>query len=459
MTVPVDAARAAVQAAMPHVIRTLEDAVRIPSCAFAGFDPQPVLAMADATVQLYRDSGVDDVRLLDTPDSFPTVYGTIPAPPGAPTVLLYSHYDVQPAPAEQGAWHTDPWTPTIRDGRLFGRGAADDKSGLVIHAHALRIVRELLAGPLPFGVTVVVEGGEECGGQLPEYVTDHPELFAADLMVIADGGNEVVGKPVLEISTRGIVHLRLDVSTLAAPVHSGLFGGVAPDAMTALVQMLATLHDADGNVAVPGLYSGTWPADGAGANDARADLVRAAAGVLDGVSLVGESDVASRLWAQPAISVLGIDAPSIAGAVSALVPVASALVSMRVPPGADADEQARILRDHLLSVAPWGVHASVTDSEAGQPWSAPTDGPFFAAAGRAMAEAFGAEPTPIGSGGAIPLLLSLQQAHPRAEFVVWGAEDGAAHIHSSNESVDLAELERALLASVLLLLSAADVAH
>jgi len=444
---------------MPDVIRTLQDAVRIPSCAFAGFDPRPVLEMAEATVALYRASGVDDVRLLETPESYPTVYGTIPAPPDAPTLLLYSHYDVQPAPADQGAWHTDPWTPTVRDGRLYGRGAADDKSGLVIHAHALRIVRGLLDGPLPFGVTVVVEGGEESGGQLPEYVTDHPDLFAADLMVIADGGNEVVGQPVLETSTRGIVHLRVDVATLAAPVHSGLFGGVAPDAMTALVQILASLHDAEGNVAVSGLHSGSWPGRDDATNAQRADLVRAAAGVLDGVTLVGDDDVASRLWARPAISVLGIDAPSIAGAVSALVPTASALVSMRVPPGADANEQARILRDHLLSMAPGGAQVSVTESEAGQPWSAPTDGPFFAAARRAMTEAFDSEPVPIGSGGAIPLLLCLQRAHPRAEFVVWGAEDGAAHIHSSNESVDLAELERALLATVLLLLSAADVAR
>jgi acetylornithine deacetylase/succinyl-diaminopimelate desuccinylase-like protein len=431
-----------VSALMPGVVADLERLVAIPSCAFPGFPAEPVLAAAEATVDLLRRSGVSDARTLDVPGGYPVVYGEIPAPAGAPTVLLYAHYDVQPAPLEQG-WTVDPWQPFVRDGRLYGRGAADDKSGIAIHAAAL----QAFDGRPPVGVRVVVEGEEETDSHLDSFVEQHPELFAADVYVIGDGGNEEVGVPVLEVTTRGAVSFDVEVRTLQRPVHSGLFGGGAPDALTALIRMLATLHDDAGDVAVPGLYGHEWP--GTGTDE---QLFRTAAGLLDGAELVGSGSLASRLWSRPAVSVIGLDAPRVEGAVNALVPRARATVSMRIPPGADPDTESEILLAHLRAAAPWGVEVTFGEVRAWEGWRTRDDGPGFAAAADAMAAVYGRRPGTIGSGGSIPLLTTLQNLNPDAEFVLWGAEDGAgANIHSADESVDLAELERAALAEALFL--------
>lgn len=440
--------RAAVSQAMPALVSDLERLVAIPSCAFPGFPSEPVLEMAEATAELLRRSGLPQVDLVDVPDGYPVVYGHVPAPQGAPTVLLYAHYDVQPAPPEQGEWHTDPWTPTLRDGRLYGRGAADDKSGIAIHAATLQVLRQLCGDALPVGLTVVIEGEEECGGHLDQLVAARPELFRADVCVIADGGNEQVGVPVLEVSTRGAVQMDVTVESLRSPVHSGLFGGAAPDALVALMRMVATLHDDEGNVTVTGLHGFDWPGQ-----DTDEDVFRTAAGVPDGVELIGEGSLASRLWSRPSITVIGVDAPTLATAMNALVPRATARLSMRIAPGSNPAVEAQTLRDHLRAVAPWGVRVTISENELGPSWSTRTDGPAFAQAAAAMADAFGATPHTIGSGGAIPLLHTLQQVNPDAEFVLWGAEDGEhANIHSANESVDLAELERAVVAACLFLL-------
>ena len=427
---------------MPGVIDDLTRLVAIPSCAFPGFPAEPVLAAAEATVDWLRRSGVADARTLEVPDGYPVVYGEIAGPPGAPTVLLYAHYDVQPAPAEQG-WTVDPWQPQVRDGRLFGRGAADDKSGIAIHAAVL----QAFGGRPPVGIRVVVEGEEETESHLDDFVRDHPDLFASDVYVIADGGNEQVGVPVLEVTTRGAVFVEVEVTTLEQPVHSGIFGGGAPDALMALVRLLATLHDDRGDVAVPGLFAEEWVG-----GDTDEDLLRTAAGIVAAVPLVGSGRLASRLWSKPSISVIGLDAPPTEGAVNALVPKARALVSMRIPPGAEPQEQARLLAEHLVAATPWGVQLTVGEPGAWEGWRTREDGPVIAAAREAMAAVYGKPVGLIGSGGSIPLLTTLQRLTPDAEFVLWGAEDGAlANIHSADESVDLAELERAATAEALLL--------
>ncbi len=432
----------ALAATMPGIVADLQRLVAIPSCAFPGFPPEPVLEMADATVELLRRSGLADAHLVEVQGGYPMVFGEIPAPPGAPTVLLYAHYDVQPAPDDQG-WQTDPWTPVVRDGRLYGRGAADDKSGIALHAATLQV----FAGRPPVGVKVVIEGEEETDSNLEQVVAADPERFHADVYVIGDGGNEEVGVPVIEVTTRGFVAFDVTVATLSRPVHSGIFGGGAPDALLALVRMLATMHDDGGSVAVAGLTGHPWAG---GSTDE--SLLRRAAGVLDGVSLMGTGPLASRLWSQPAISVIGLDAPRVAGAVNALVPRASATVSMRVPHGADPAREAAVLQEHLRSVAPWGVHLTFGEVRSGEPWRTRDDGPALAAARESMREVYGSDPELIGSGGSIPLLNALQRVNPDAEFVLWGAEDGAqANIHSADESVDLAELERVVKAQCLLL--------
>ena len=440
----VDTVRSTVVSLMPDLLAELEALVAIPSIAFPGFPPGPVHRMSEAVLDLFRRSGVEDVRLLQIPGGYPAVYADLPGPAGSPTVLLYAHYDVQPAPVEQG-WDSDPWVATRKeDGRIYGRGAADDKSGLVIHAGTMRA----LAGRLPVGVRLLVEGEEETISHLGDYVEANPELFACDAFVIADMGNQEVGRPALTTALRGDVSCTLRVRTLDHPVHSGLFGGAAPDALVALIRILATLHDEQGNTIVPGVSTGEW----AGA-DLDEGAYRESSGVLDGVDLIGTGTLASRLWSKPSVTVIGIDAPSVQAASNVLLPEATAKISMRIVPGADADRELEALMEHLRSMAPWNVIVEVEKVKVGWPFAVDMSGPVMRTASEALQAAFGRPVELIGSGGSIPLVATLKKAAPSADVLLWGAEDLAlSRIHASNESVDPQEIEDMVVAQVLTLL-------
>jgi cysteinylglycine-S-conjugate dipeptidase len=437
-------ARTEVSTLMPTLLDELKAIVGIPSVAFPGFPADPVHEMGQAVVDIFQRSGVADVRQLEIPGGYPAVYAHIPAPDGAPTVLLYGHYDVQPAPVAQG-WDTDPWTATTGvDGRIYGRGAADDKSGIIIHAGTLRA----FGGRPPVGVKLLIEGEEETISHLEGFVETNPQLFAdCAAFVIADMGNQAVGRPALTTALRGDVSCTVRVRTLEHPVHSGLFGGAAPDAVVALIAMLATMHDAAGDTVIPGLATGEW--DGA---DFDEDVYRSSAGMLDGVHLVGTGSLASRLWTKPSATVIGIDVPNVTEASNVLLPEATAKISLRIPPHADADHELEVLMNHMHTVAPWGVEVEVTKVKTGWPFAVDPSGPSLVAARRALEQAYGREVETIGSGGSIPLINSLHKAAPDADVILWGAEDLAlARIHASNESVDPSEIERMILAQVLTL--------
>jgi acetylornithine deacetylase/succinyl-diaminopimelate desuccinylase-like protein len=436
-----DAVRGAVNELMPEVVDDLAALVAHPSVAFPGFPAEPVLAMADATVTLFERAGMESVRLLDIPGGYPAVFGELPPPPGAPTVLLYAHYDVQPAAASQG-WTSDPWTLTERAGRLYGRGAADDKSGILMHAAALRV----FGGRRPVGVKLVVEGEEETASHLHEYVRARPELFRANAVVVADMGNLRTGDPVLTTALRGALAVTIGVRTLDRGLHSGEFGGAAPDAMTALLRILGSFVDDQGDCAVAGMRSYDWP----GA-DYPEDELRRTAGMLDGVRAMGTGSVASRLWSKPTATVIGIDAPPVAEASNTLLPAARARVSLRIAPGADPAAEAAAVREHIRRHTPFGAHVEVHIAAAA-PFETAGGGPAHAAARRALADAYGVPCDEVGSGGSIPLLADLAAAAPGAEFLLFGAEDLAgARIHGADESVDPVELERMIVAEVLTL--------
>jgi acetylornithine deacetylase/succinyl-diaminopimelate desuccinylase-like protein len=431
--------RERVAAAMPDTRADLERLVRIPSIAFPGFPKGPVLEAAEATAEILRSTGLPDVRLLEIPGGPPAVYAELPAPEGAPTVLLYAHYDIQPAGPED-AWDSPPFEPTERDGQLFGRGTADDKSGIAIHVAALRAFE----GRPPVGLKVIIEGEEETGGgTLESFVQANPELFAADAIVIADSGNWKLGEPTLLETLRGHGKLTVTLRTLEGALHSGHFGGAAPDALLALTRLLATLHDDDGAVAVAGLQDGDWT----GADLPEADF-RRQAGVLDGVSLVGRGSVGDRLWARHAISVLGLDAPAVDGAGNIVIPLARAKVAVRVPPGADPERSMETVRAHLLQRAPWGAHVEIEV----EPASTPIALSVSAAAEQALGEAYGKPVARMGSGGSIPLVARLHEAYPDAAIVLWGAQDSdESRIHAVDESVDLGEIAAIARAEALLL--------
>ncbi|MDD1673010.1 MAG: M20/M25/M40 family metallo-hydrolase [Methanomicrobiales archaeon] len=436
-----DQIRINVRNMVPEVVHDLKELIRYPSIAFPGYPPDPVHRMARATVELLRRYGLSTAYAIDIPGGYPLVYGEFPAPPNSPTVLMYAHYDVQPA--KKDGWEGDPFTPYKKAGRLYGRGAADDKSGIIMNAATIRCFE----GRPPVGVKLVIEGEEETTSHLHGFIPEHPDFFQCDLCIVTDNGNLTVGDPVLTTTLRGEVSCRITVTTLDHPVHSGSFGGPTPDAFMALLRILSTLQDQKGNVALAGLASSQWEG-----SDFPEELFRDITCIHEGVDLIGSGPLSSRLWSKPSISVIGIDAPTIQEASNILIPKAAAAVSMRISPGADPDHEVQLLMDHLRKVAPWHVLVDVRRISASPGFICPTDGPGYILAKQAMERAFGKPVSEIGAGGSIPLLKILKRTVPKAEFILWGSEDLAlSRIHGTNESVDIGEIERMILAQCLLL--------
>lgn len=437
--------RERIAADMPRTVAELERLVRIPSMGYPDYDPANVRASAEATKEILRDAGVENARLLELEGGHPAVFAELPGPEGAPTVLLYAHHDVQPeGPVDQ--WDTPPFEPVVKDGRMYGRGTADDKSGIVVHAAAIRAL--LADGDPPVTVKVVIEGEEECSTEhLPQLVQGNADLLRADVALIADGGNYRTGVPTLNSSIRGVTDIVVQVRVLPRAQHSGSYGGPIPDAITALSRMIASLHDDRGDVAIDGLKRFAWEG-----TQIPEDEFRDESGVLDSVEMIGSGTLADRLFASPAVAVLGVDAPAIAGSSNQIVPVARARVSLRLAPGDDPGAARQALVEHLRGHAPWGVEVTFEGSsgfEAGHGYMVDTSSTTSRAAMEALAQAYGRDAIEVGSGGSIPLVPMLTETFPGIEVLIWGAMDERSFIHSVNESVDLSEVERIALAEAL----------
>ncbi|PHQ52218.1 dipeptidase [Streptomyces cinnamoneus] len=431
----------------PRALAELAELVAFKSVADeAQFPRSECEAAADWVAGALRAEGFEDVALLDTPDGTQSVYGHLAGPAGAPTVLLYAHYDVQP-PLNEDAWISPPFELTERDGRWYGRGAADCKGGFIMHLTALRALKE--HGGVPVGVKVIVEGSEEQGtGGLERYAEAHPELLAADAIVIGDAGNFRVGLPTVTATLRGMTMVRVQVDTLEGNLHSGQFGGAAPDALAALIRVLDSLRAEDGSTTVDGLTAAQeWEGLQYGEDAFRQD-----AKVLDGVSLIGSGTVADRIWARPAVTVIGIDCPPVVGATPSVQAGARALISLRVPPGQDAAEATKLLTAHLQAHTPWNARVTVDQVGQGQPFQADTSSPAYASMAEAMRIAYpGEEMQTAGMGGSIPLCNTLASLYPETEILLIGLSEPEAQIHAVNESVSPEELERLSLAEALFL--------
>ncbi len=424
---------------MPRLKSDLARLVAIPSISAPDYPESTHAALLEAydeTAMLFRDSGVTILDPLELPHTAPVLLGEIPAPAGAPTVLLYSHYDVVPV-GDETKWESPPFEATERDGAIYGRGAADTKSNILMHIGALRAWE----GRPPVRIKVVIEGMEEVGSAFSTFPPTHPELFEADAMVIGDMGSVRPGVPTLTIALRGMAMITVETRTLAGPKHSGQFGGAAPDSLIALLHALATLNDENGDVAVDGLRREKW--SGASYSD---DEFRELAEVLPGVPFFGTGGLGERIWSGPAVTVTGIDVLSVDKAVNAVVPYARAKVSLRVHPEQDPVEAQTALIRHLEALKPFGVSLTVHALETGTGFAARTDGPAYAAASEALAHAWGSETVSVATGGSIPLVNALQQAVPEAEMLLLGTTDGFANIHAPNERVMVDEFEKAVLA-------------
>ncbi|MEU4423297.1 dipeptidase [Actinoplanes sp. NPDC024001] len=423
----------------------LAELVAIPSVADPRqYPPEECTKAANWVVEHFAEVGFTDLGLRETSDGSKAVFGVRPATvPNAPTVLLYAHYDVQP-PLDAAAWRTPPFELTETGGRWYGRGAADCKGNIIMHLTALRA----LGGDVPVNLKLIVEGSEEQGtGGLEDFVVRNPDLLRADTILVCDTGNAAVGVPAATVTLRGMVNVVVTVEALAGELHSGMFGGAAPDALAALVQILSTLRDAAGNTTIAGLESGqTW-----GGAPYPTDQFRADAGLLDGVGLLGDGTVSDMLWARPAVTILGVDCPPVVGSAAAIQPHARARLNLRVPPGTDAAKAEDALIAHLHAAAPWGVRISVAREAIGQPFEAHTGGPAYRALASAMREAFGRDMTTLGQGGSIPLCNVFADTYPEAEIVLMGVEEPLALIHAPNESVDPGEIARLAHAEALFL--------
>jgi acetylornithine deacetylase/succinyl-diaminopimelate desuccinylase-like protein len=438
-----DSLRAAVHDAMPSVRADLEALVRIPSVSADPARAADVRRSAEATAALFAAEGFETRIATAAEGTAPAVIARRPAPAGAPTVLLYAHHDVQPE-NDHALWDSPPFEPTERGARLYGRGAADDKAGIAAHLAAIRAHGDRL----PVGVTVFVEGEEEVGSDsLPDLLAQNHDDLAADVIVIADSGNWDIGVPALTTSLRGLVRVDVEVRTLSHAVHSGMWGGLVPDALMTLSRLVATLHDDDGNVAVEGLVSGP-----AADVDYPEERLRAESGALPGVRWIGSGSTVERLWTKPALSITGLDAPKVDGASNTLVPSARAKLSLRIAPGDSCANALARLREHLEAHVPWGAELTVTLVDTGEATAIDATGPAYDAAREAFAEAWdGTRPIDMGVGGSIPFIAEFLESFPNASVLVTGVEDPDTRAHGANEGLHLAEFERVCVAEALLL--------
>lgn len=422
---------------MGEVRTGLERLARIPSMSAPGHDAVTVRESARLTAELFTAAGVQ-ARVVERDGAHPAVVGRVDGPKGTPTVLLYAHHDVQP-PGPRDRWTTDPFTPTERGGRLYGRGVADDKAGIAAHVAALRAY----GGTPPCGVALFIEGEEESGSKhLMDFLNAEAATLACDAVILADSSNWRIGQPAITTTLRGGVMVTVELRVSDHAVHSGLFGGVVPDALMALARLLASLHDDVGRVAVAGLKS-----DDADPLDLTESELRGWIGTRPSVTLIGDGSLTSRLWRKPSISIIGLDATPVKEASNTIWPVAAARLSMRVPPGQDAKAAQDALVKHLESPAPWGAELTITRAGGvGEAFTASTSGPAYAALKEALGAAWGHDAIDIGLGGSIPFLFDFARTFPGAELLVTGVEDPESNAHSENESLHLGEFENVCVA-------------
>ncbi|MVU79259.1 M20/M25/M40 family metallo-hydrolase [Nocardia sp. ET3-3] len=446
----VAALRAAVKELMPRAKSDLAQLVSFKSVYDARqFPIEECEKTAQWVAEAFEAEGLTEVALHKTPDGSNAVVARSKTPAGKPTVMLYCHYDVQP-PLDDAAWKTPVWQLTEKDGRWYGRGAADCKGNIVMHLTALRALRKVYGDDFPVGLVLVSEGSEEQGtGGLEEFVPGNVDLLRADTLLICDCGNFAVGVPTFTQTLRGNVNVVVTVETLSGPMHSGMFGGPAPDALAAMIRLLGTLRDEHGNTTVDGLRNDqVW--DG---HEYSADQFREDAGVLDGVDLVGGGKVADMLWARPALTVLGMDVPAVVGSSAAIQPKTRARLNLRIPPGIKPDDALKALTAHLKSHTPWNAKVTIETEATGSPFVGSTDGPARNAMAAAMEAAYGRPATTEGQGGSIPLCNVFADHYPNSEIMLMGVEEPKCLIHAPNESVDPTEIENMALAEALFLAS------
>ena len=426
---------------------------KIPGIAWEAFDAQELERSAQSVAQLFRATEVFEfveIRKshIDGKPGAPAVIAKRAAKNGKPQILLYAHHDVQP-PGDEQAWQTQPFEPTLKGTRLYGRGAADDKAGIITHLSAIQALKDFAGADFDLGLTIFIEGEEEAGSPtFRNFLEENKADLAADVIVVADSGNWTVEVPALTTTLRGLVSQVIEVSTLDHALHSGMYGGAVPDAMLAMIKLLATLHDERGNVAIAGLKSGQ--ADELPYTE---DQLRTDSGLLPKAEQIGDGSILDRIWTKPALTVIGIDGQSVALSSNTLLPSVKAKISLRIAPGEAPEQALSLLRAHLEANLSFGASIGYGETELGKPFAASSSGWAKPAAEAALSAGFGQKSVNIGIGGSIPFIADLTEVFPEAQILVTGVEDADSRAHSPNESVDLEMLKKAMISEALLLIT------
>ena len=458
-TAQLEKASEAVKKLFPEALENLKDLVRIPGIAWEAFDAKQLEKSAEAVKSLFEELGVfEKVEILragygDSLVGAPAIVATRKAKNSRPTVLLYAHHDVQP-PGDDALWESTPFEPEIRNGRMYGRGAADDKAGIIAHFASIKLLSEIAGADFDLGLSIFIEGEEEAGSpSFATFLEDHKDQLEGDVIVVADSGNWSTTVPAITTTLRGLASIEFEVRTLDHAVHSGMYGGAVPDAMLALVKILGSMWDENGSVTISGLFS----AENSNLDYSEAQL-RADSGLLPSTSAIGSGPILPRIWTKPALTLIGLDYPTVALSSNTLVPSVRAKLSLRIAPGDDPERALEALKGHILAHNTLGAEITFGAVELGKPFSLGESGWAKTLAEQSLSLAFGEKSVDIGIGGSIPFIAELERVFPKAQVLVTGVEDPDSRAHSPNESLHLEGFQSAILAQLLFLLGGNQIA-
>ena len=458
-TAQLEKASEAVKKLFPEALENLKDLVRIPGIAWEAFDAKQLEKSAEAVKSLFEELGVfEKVEILragygDSLVGAPAIVATRKAKNSRPTVLLYAHHDVQP-PGDDALWESTPFEPEIRNGRMYGRGAADDKAGIIAHFASIKLLSEIAGADFDLGLSIFIEGEEEAGSpSFATFLEDHKDQLEGDVIVVADSGNWSTTVPAITTTLRGLASIEFEVRTLDHAVHSGMYGGAVPDAMLALVKILGSMWDENGTVTISGLFS----VENSDLDYSEAQL-RADSGLLPSTSAIGSGPILPRIWTKPALTLIGLDYPTVALSSNTLVPSVRAKLSLRIAPGDDPERALEALKGHILAHNTLGAEITFGAVELGKPFSLGESGWAKTLAEQSLSLAFGQKSVDIGIGGSIPFIAELERVFPKAQVLVTGVEDPDSRAHSPNESLHLEGFQSAILAQLLFLLGGNQIA-